>query len=532
MPAGLVASELEAKLLVEREGDLDTLARLTRLGHYRLRARPIQDLYSVYLDTKDLALARHGVALRVRRCGETWEATVKWAGSVRGVIHQRPELTSALAGPPAARFTLPPDFRIHLTAMLAGREVAPILVSEIQRTPIDVLDAQAVRRLAEIALDRVYLHGPRKRDPRGERYCEIEVERKDGTVEDVASITALIRRGRRMHAAPDTKFSRGLRLLYASAGPALPLSIDLDFDDSANVAARKIVARHFRRLIEHDPGTRLGHDPEALHDMRVATRRLRAVVRVLAPSFPAGLHKTLTRELRWLGQLLGSVRDIDVQLQRLDARKRDLRGNRCPALRPYAEYLGRLRQHSRALMLAGLDSPRYLHLLRKLEAYATAPIAGDPSESIAAIGVRTIRKAHKQLRKRGDKISKDPSAEDLHEVRIRSKRVRYICEFLSPLTGRPGRRFVKRMVELQTLLGAHNDAVVATEYVRRFLNDESATVSDATRRSVARLIRADEEQALDSRSGFHRAWKRFARRQAADEVEATLDRLIAPRREG
>ena len=82
------------------------------------------------------------------------------------------------------------------------------------------------------------------------------------------------------------------------------------------------------------------------------------------------------------------------------------------------------------------------------------------------------------------------------------------------------------------MLGAHNDAVVATEYVRRFLNDESATVSDATRRSVARLIRADEEQALDSRSGFHRAWKRFARRQAADEVEATLDRLSEPRREG
>jgi len=118
--------EVEAKLEVRRENDLRANRPPRPARAYRLRLRDAVRLHSAYVDTANLTLARHGVALRLRRQGDKWEATAKWSGRVAGSVHERPELTVPLAHEPRLPFALPPGpLHVYLSALVAGRPLQP-----------------------------------------------------------------------------------------------------------------------------------------------------------------------------------------------------------------------------------------------------------------------------------------------------------------------------------------------------------------------------------------------------------------------
>src|ERR1700690_4387605 len=144
MTADRIPTEIEVKLEAASAEILRHVAQLRVLGPYRLRPRRAARLHSVYLDTRGLALARAGIALRVRRAGRVWEATAKWRGRVAGSMHERPELTVARPGGPPVPFILPDGpLRTQLTAVVLGRRLAPILVTDIRRSLRDLLPAIA-----------------------------------------------------------------------------------------------------------------------------------------------------------------------------------------------------------------------------------------------------------------------------------------------------------------------------------------------------------------------------------------------------
>ncbi len=214
-----VTSEIEAKLLTPRESDMRSIARLTRIGPYPLRPRAAAHLHSVYVDTASLTLARHGVALRLRRCGGQWEATAKWEGHVRGAVHERPELTIQLPAPPRMPFSLPEGaLHTRLAALVAGRVLQPVLITDIYRRRLEVLPRGATGKeepVAELALDRVHLRGPaggRSED----KYLEVEIELRHGQRRDVTAVARLLRQRFDLVPSRDSKFSRGLALLYGA----------------------------------------------------------------------------------------------------------------------------------------------------------------------------------------------------------------------------------------------------------------------------------------------------------------------------
>jgi inorganic triphosphatase YgiF len=219
-----VASEIEAKLLVPRQAALQAIARLPRLGTHRLRARGTVRLYSIYVDTPALILARHGVALRLRRQGRCWEATAKWAGRVSGDVHERPELTVILPRRPGLPFVLPDGpLRVHLAALVGARPLNPIMISDIRRRVIDVLPAGArgaAAPIAELALDRVRLRGPRGGQPEA-AYCEVEIEQRHGKRGDVVILARRLRRDFGLLPSGQSKFARGLALLYGRVASVL-----------------------------------------------------------------------------------------------------------------------------------------------------------------------------------------------------------------------------------------------------------------------------------------------------------------------
>lgn len=523
--------EVEAKLLVADPADLGRIARLDRLGPWTLRRRGSVRLRTLYLDTANLVLARNGLALRLRRAGRRWELTLKWGGEVRGAVHERPELTVTVARPPELPWRVSGDpFGWRLKAWLADRPVDVSVVTEVQRRLLDILPPGATpdaEPAAELALDRVRV-APRPAAAPVLEYCEAEIEARAGGRRAVTATARILQRLFGLSPAADTKYARGLVAVH---GPGA-LSRDppaLAAHDTLEQAARKVVARHLRRLRQCDPGTREGADPEALHDMRVAVRRLRAAVRAFADGIPAATRSRMTEELRWLGQALGRVRDVDVQLENVRTFAAGAPPGHRGGLQPYVEYLEREREARRAVMLAELDSQRYCRLVLLLEGFAEGPARSrspGAREPVASAGRRALKKAFRRLLKRGAKVQAGaPAPEDLHALRIRAKRVRYLLEFLRDLTGKPGRRLVRQLTRLQDLLGAYHDAVVAAEFVRAFVEGPGKDAGPATLLALGALVGSDLRIAEHSRLDFERTWRRFARRRNLETLETVLATL-------
>src|SRR5574337_75882 len=249
MPHAPAPPEIEAKLLVPDATILRAIARSDRIGVFAVRPRDRVRLSSAYLDTQDFALARAGIALRLRREGNHWEGTAKWAGRVRDGVHQRPELTVPITVAPDLPRTLPPGpLADALTAIVAGRPLRTIVRTEIDRQRLDVVPPGASDAAAELALDRVELYGPRSDVPVA-AYCEAEIELRRGTRRHVQQLAGDLRRRFDLQPESHSKFARAMALVYGDHRPAAVLSAAaLDADDTADIAARKIIARYFLRL--------------------------------------------------------------------------------------------------------------------------------------------------------------------------------------------------------------------------------------------------------------------------------------------
>ena len=264
---------------------------------------------------------------------------------------------------------------------------------------------------------------------------------------------------------------------------------------------------HFAGIRAHDPGTRLGTDTEELHQMRVAARRLRAVLRAARPMFSPEPIDALREELAWLGRALGGLRDLDVmrdhlrgQLGTLDAPDR---GAGLGLLRR----LERERMEARERLLAELDSPRYLSLLDRIEATIAHPPVVDPAVSLAGVAARAFRK----LRKTVKRLPEAAADSDLHLVRIKAKRARYSAELSVPVAGRPAERFIGRVKRLQDILGEHQDAAVAEKWLRGMATEASGRRTGFV---AGLLVERQRARRLATRAAFEEHWPEVQRRGA------------------
>ncbi len=210
--------EVEAKLLIPHARTLSAMARLKRIGPYQLRPRRPAHLYSVYLDTSDFTLARREVALRLRRDGTRWEATLKWGGTAEGSLHARPERTVRLSRQPVFPYILPASLRSpDLLELVKDAPLQPLLVSDVyrRRFAVSLPKQNKPRTCAELALDWVRLCRPHARRQTLATYGEVEIELEPGgTVQEVQHVATLLQERFALTPATGSKFSRGLELLY------------------------------------------------------------------------------------------------------------------------------------------------------------------------------------------------------------------------------------------------------------------------------------------------------------------------------
>jgi triphosphatase len=263
-----------------------------------------------------------------------------------------------------------------------------------------------------------------------------------------------------------------------------------------------VLQRNASDFLEHAPGARAGTDPRHVHQMRVATRRMRAALRLFADILPEQ-GSSLSDELKWFANQLGPVRDLDVQLDRTQNIAAELEVSE--AFGPYVGWLEEKRKRARTKLAAAFESRRFGALVQRLQRLdAWAP---EVTENLYADAPGRLLAALKQLRKRANAVDDQTAASDLHVVRIRAKRLRYTAEFFEIAYGKPARQLVVRVVALQDLLGNLQDSIVSREHIHEAVLASADKWPVQTALALGQLIQHEAQHEKDMRQAFPAAYR-------------------------
>jgi CHAD domain-containing protein len=462
---------------------------------------------TVYYDTPDLRLARWGVSLR-HRAGEGWTLKLAPPPSSPGrptAVLERAELTfqGGAKKPPQAALEV-------VRAYVRKAELVPVARLSTVRRRVRLVDASG-SRVAEVVDDEVSVRDGRRVAARF-REIEVEVPGQDGADPTDGIITPLVTKLRGAGAGAPDPTPKHIRALGPRAieppevapEPLLP-------NAPARDVIRNALAESVAGLLHNDPLVRTGRDPEAVHQARVATRKLRSHLRTFGPLLDVEWTEPLRSELGWLALSLGAVRDREVLLERLHERAQSL-----PAsdLRSTSSLLHLLELEIDALrdkLTVDIDSQRYIDLLESLVAAAhspaTLPDADQPAiavlPALATTPWRRLRSAVRQL-------PETPTDPELHRIRILAKRTRYAAEAVAPVVGPRAQAFAKAAAKLQTILGEHQDSVTAQAWLR------AARVSGRRAFVAGELIALERIAAGAARAKWRKVWNALDRKRLRD----------------
>ena len=454
-----------------------------------VEAESDEKISDTYYDAEDWRFYRAGYALRVRKTGGNAEATMKSLSPAEGNVRRRREISEPLSDDkPATLAGAPGPVGERSRALLGGHELRPMFEVNTRRQTFALLledpgghdsengspdDAPQNRiRIGEVLLDssEIPLGGGKE----SARLSRVEVEAGSGTAPtpDLRGFVDEMQYALDLRPASISKFETGLYATGLSpdgATQAGPTKIDPTM--TLGGVAFAVLRRQYGSLRAHEPGTRIGDDPEELHDMRVATRRMRAAIKVFGAGLPERA-KWFREELRWVAGALGEVRDLDVQIGRLETWEGEAGGETSEFIGKILGALKKRRAEARGRMLDVLDSGRYdrfessfAQMLRRgpgAERELAQANGHEPArEPITSAAPGIVSHAHRKWRKAAGRLEEDSPPDAFHDARKKGKRLRYTLEFLSGVYGKPTQKLITPLKAVQDDLGDHQDAVVA-----------------------------------------------------------------------
>lgn len=506
MTAATTHREVERKL---RVSDGFALPDLVAAGIITaLRTHPVRELTAVYHDTEALALFRWGTTLRRREGGpdEGWHLKLPVPGAEPGA---RDELHLPLSAGGVG--VVPAALADIVSPLTRGERLAPQVTVRTMRAPADLVDADGTTRL-ELSDDRVVAHDADGREVSTFREIEVEVLRADdpaahALLEQVVS--ALIAAGAEPGSMSKAAQALGPRATGPADVPEIPLPTDGAF--AADVV-RSAIATHTRQFLLADVAVRRDL-PDAVHRMRVAARRLRSVLRTFGPLLDPEWASMLRTELGWIASELGAIRDTEVLMARLDE-DADLLGEPDGAV-ARAVIDTRLQARiaaGRSGALAALRSDRHGWLIDDLVAAATAPRLRDgayrPAEEVLP---ELLHRSWRSLAKAVLGLRIDGPADAWHAARIKAKRARYSVDAVTELMGPRTERLADALADVTEILGEHQDACVAQEFVRELASSAQGPEAFA----LGRLHDIEGEREMLTRLALLELWpqvRRAARR--------------------
>ncbi len=245
-------------------------------------------------------------------------------------------------------------------------------------------------------------------------------------------------------------------------------------EDQISEAGRKILGFYFTRMVQHEPGTRLGEDVEALHDMRVATRRMRVALEVFGPFFKDKVIKSHLKGLRSTARALGTVRDLDVFSGKLNDYLESLPEDERLGFGVFLSQWRGKHNKAKTKMIRFLDSNQYQLFTRQFGRFLNTPDAGSrKSKTVHPNQVRDLAPImiYERLAvvRAYEQVLGNATIEELHSLRIQLKKLRYVIEFFRDVLGAESKEVIQTIKVLQDHLGNLNDADVACQTVNGFI---------------------------------------------------------------
>jgi len=591
--------EIEAKYSVPDDDTLERLARARRLAGYALGAVADRRDGDVFLDTTDRRFLAAGYYLRRRETGDGVRLTLKGLVTATDGVLRREELEALVAADVPVQEWPQGKLRERVESVAQGAPLAPLVELRQRRRTRVVSDGE--REVGELSLDEVEVVGDAAERGWLEVELELRGDGDEGDLAklttalrrrfrlkpesrakfaralELAGVEAAV--GAAAPAAAQATSIAGSAAAAAAeavdqaSGPAsgsaaqdaapaaAPAAVagdagatpsspspdraqvrrkrpPIERDDTMALAAVKVLRLHFNKMLAHEKGTRLGDDPEELHDMRVATRRMRMALRIFAPYLDTQEVHPALKGLRRTGRRLGVVRDLDVfkgkavkYVERLPQRRRGELDGLFAAWD--IEYAAR-----RAELIAYLDGRSYRRFVERM-----AELIEEPPERLAAPGGQgTVAQVLPMLLHRdvadvlgaGALVGPGAPLTRFHELRIAGKALRYTLEFFATPLGRGALPLIATMKGLQDHLGDLQDAVVASGLVRDYLTHgrwqgpgdgapaPNEIVVDA---GAARYLAAREQEMEDLIAGFPAVWPTVAGEEFGGRLARALARL-------
>jgi CHAD domain-containing protein len=493
---------------IEREAKLTTwpgfvLPDLDRvLPSVTAGARSDIPLDATYWDTPDLRLIRWGVTVRYRTESGNglWTVKLPTKSNGKGGVLSRSE--NDFMGVPAQ---IPNPALDLVRAYVRTAELSPVARLQTRRHSAPLFDPKG-NRIAEIADDEVsVLDGDRV----AARFREVELEVTEHAPDDL--LPALVARLEAAGAGQPDPTPKLVRALgpRALAPPELVVPT-VDPNAAGGDVARAAITAAVIRILENDALVRLDGGPEGVHQARVGTRRLRSDLRTFASIFDDVWVQELRGALGGLADALGHVRDADVMLTRLKRAAVALDPLDWRAAESIRSRLGRQRAIQRRMLEDVYRSDDYLQLLDQLVEAARSPKLLEAADARAADALPAlVRRPWGHLTKAVGQLDDEPANEDLHEVRIRAKRVRYAAE-AATLALEDAEPMAVAAAAVQEVLGEQHDAVVAG----RWLRDIAATnVTRAEAMVAGLLIAAEQREAEEWGAKWPDAWDALSKRK-------------------
>jgi CHAD domain-containing protein len=475
-----------------------------------LEPRSTLQLFDTYLDTDDWRIHRAGFALRIRSESGKSEATLKSLHSASAEVADRRELSEALenAESESIRQSIGPvGTRVH--AVSGAHALLPLFEVRTSRQRFAIRREDEAQQLGEIALDETVISRPHG-EPQASMQ-RVEVEALTEAHEPLQSLVKALRSDCALEAASDTKYSHGLKSVGLAPGPApefAPTAVD------SSMAIVDVALANLRRYLSawhlHEPGARLGDNPEELHDLRIAGRRLDAILRQFRSSLPASflrIRPTLKKILR----ALGDARDLDVALGELETFGRELPESDRESVEPLKQHLVSERVRARARMLSVLDSVSVQENLQKLTALLAAPsVASQQSSPELALNAAPalIRRRYRKVRKGANLLTADSSMEAYHAVRGLVKKFRYTLEAVAVIYGKPADEMLRTLRRWQEKLGVQQDAAIAIRRLKALASAPPKGIPPETLFLMGRLAEHYASAAVRARKLYTKGYRK------------------------
>jgi CHAD domain-containing protein/adenylate cyclase class IV len=526
-----VPLEVEWKLLAPADVSDEELADVVRDAGLTLSPPSKRHQVDRYLDTPTIDLVRHDISLRLRESGAGSLVTLKMRVPSEGPAATEGAWTRLEIEEPVRRGSAPPEraselperLRHYAEPFALGRPLVEVARLQVDRTLRELQGSLSGVR-GSLAVDRVRVSG----QERAGEFTEVELEVLSGDAVGLARLASDLQHRLGLVPSASDKLTRALALAGIeppAPGPAAPGLVP---EMRLREAAARILTLHLSALAQAEPVARLGEDVEGVHRMRVATRRMRATFRLFADAFPPKKLERALSFMRKMGSELGRVRDLDVMLEQLPALSREVPQIVAADLEPLRELLVEFHGRERRRLVAWLSSAPRLARAQAFQRFATGVplrLRGAAARPLREVAPVLLESATQRVFRRGAQVRKNSPPERLHALRIAAKRLRYTAEALAELYGEDLARCLRRMVKLQDVLGAYNDAHVAQAVLSRWIDTpQGRRLPRRTLVAVGSLIAAQDARADQARRAFRKAWRDFSREKVRLEFEA-LGRL-------